>query len=145
VTVRREDLSGAALDAFRVWHNFFGLSESAALNAVVADGLVGVSEDDRLAGSFRGIFSLTESAARVAAEGRRQASELGVSRSEPDVAERRLQVAEAALAAMSDAEVDRMYAEEQQRPKFRAKTTPAKSGGAAKKSATVVSEWDRRR
>jgi hypothetical protein len=70
VTIRPDDLRGEAADAYRVWRNTFGLSESAALAAVQQDGLVQLSEHDQLARTFREVFDMSESAARVAADGR---------------------------------------------------------------------------
>jgi hypothetical protein len=139
--VRPEDLPPEARDAYKMWRSVFNLSESAALAAVCADGLVDEPESDRLAGSFANVFGLSEAAAKVAARGR-DVPVLGASRSGDDVAERRLQLAEQALAAMSDSEVNAMFVEEQKRRKAAKGASPV-SGGAAKKSATVVSERGR--
>jgi hypothetical protein len=42
-------------------------SESAAMNALVEDGVIQLCEEDQLARSFRSTFGLSESAARIAA------------------------------------------------------------------------------
>lgn len=81
--LRVEDLRGEARDAYRIWHDFFGLSEASALDLVRADGLVeesGVdgSGIDGLAGSLGNIFGLSEAAARVASRGRGSVSEVAV-------------------------------------------------------------------
>jgi hypothetical protein len=70
VTVRPEDLRGAAADAYRMWRNIFGLSEQSALAAVQQDGLLPTTEHDQLAKMFREVFGMSEGAARVAADGR---------------------------------------------------------------------------
>ena len=36
--LRVEDLRGEARDAYRIWHDFFGLSEASALDLVVRMG-----------------------------------------------------------------------------------------------------------
>jgi hypothetical protein len=139
--VRPSDLSGEAASAFRMWHDFFGLSEESAMNALRQDGLVSSSDDDGgLASSLASIFSLSEGAARVAARGRGSGATNvagGATSSNFDEVrstEVRLQRAEEALAAMSDAECDQMLAEEKRRRKAAGKAHPA-----------VVSERDRRR
>jgi hypothetical protein len=83
--LRVEDLRGEARDAYRIWHDFVGLSEASALDLVRADGLVeesgvdgsGVhgSGVDGLAGPLGNIFGLSEAAARVASRGRGSVSE----------------------------------------------------------------------
>jgi hypothetical protein len=88
VILRVEDLRGEARDAYRIWHDFFGLSEASALDLVRADGLVeesgvdgsGVhgSGVDGLAGPLGNIFGLSEAAARVASRGRGSVSEVAV-------------------------------------------------------------------
>jgi len=70
VTVRPEDLRGAAADAYRMWRDTFGLSESRALAAVQQDGLLPTTEHDQLTRTFREAFGMSEGAARVAADGR---------------------------------------------------------------------------
>ena len=138
MTLRAEDLRGEAADAFRMWHDFFGLSEESALRAVAQDGLVEESEVDGLAGSLASIFSLSEGAARVAARGRESVSGTrgwDSSRSSGDA----FAVAQEALSRMSDAECDAMLEEQQRRRKAK-KASPAQSGGSAKKQ-TTVSEW----
>jgi hypothetical protein len=130
--VRPEDLPVEAASAYRVWRNVFGLSESAALVAVQQDGLVEVSEGDRLAGSFGRIFGLSTEAARVAAEGRngplRSVSESG------PVSEW-VEKARAALSEMSDAECDAMLVEERRR-----RAAEAASGQSSGPRPAVVSE-----
>jgi hypothetical protein len=76
VILRVEDLRGEARDAYRMWHDFFGLSEASALDLVRADGLVEESGVDGLAGSLGNIFGLSEAAARVASRGRGSVSEV---------------------------------------------------------------------
>jgi hypothetical protein len=86
--LRVEDLRGEARDAYRIWHDFVGLSEASALDLVRADGLVeesgvdgsGVhgSGVDGLAGPLGNIFGLSEAAARVASRGRGSVSEVAV-------------------------------------------------------------------
>jgi hypothetical protein len=73
-----EDLRGEARDAYRMWHDFFGLSEASALDLVRADGLVEGSGVDGLAGSLGNIFGLSEGAARAASRGRGSVSEVAV-------------------------------------------------------------------
>jgi hypothetical protein len=80
VILRVEDLRGEARDTYRMWHDFFGLSEASALDLLRADGLVeesGVDGSglDGLAGSLGNIFGLSEAAARIASPGRGSVSE----------------------------------------------------------------------
>jgi hypothetical protein len=70
VTVRPEDLRGEARDAFRMWRDTFGLSEAAAMNALVEDGVITLSEDEQLARRFSKLFGLSEAEARRAVAGR---------------------------------------------------------------------------
>jgi hypothetical protein len=144
VRMRPEDLSAEAADAFRMWRNVFGLSESAALNAVQQDGLVETSEFDRTASSLANIFNLTEEQGRIAAQGRESVSEAqrswssaGTASRGGDASEARFRLAQEALSRMSDAECDQMLAEEQRRRKAAKKTTPVRSGGSR---SAVVSE-----
>jgi hypothetical protein len=53
-----------------MWRNTFGLSEAAAMNALVEDGVIKVSEHDQLARSLQETFGLSDAAAGVAARGR---------------------------------------------------------------------------
>jgi hypothetical protein len=68
--MRPSDLRGEAADAFRMWHDFFGLSEESAMNALAQDGLVPTNGSDRTVNVFRGTFGLSEEGARIAAAGR---------------------------------------------------------------------------
>jgi hypothetical protein len=70
VTLRVEDLRGEARDAFRMWRDTFGLSEPAAMNALVEDGVITLSEDEQLARRFSKLFGLSEAEARRAVAGR---------------------------------------------------------------------------
>ena len=70
MTLRVEDLRGEARDAFRMWRDTFGLSEAAAMNALVEDGVITLSEDEQLARRFSKLFGLSEAEARRAVAGR---------------------------------------------------------------------------
>ena len=70
MTVRPEDLRGEARDAFRMWRDTLGLSEAAAMNALVEDGVITLSEDEQLARRFSKLFGLSEAEARRAVAGR---------------------------------------------------------------------------
>jgi hypothetical protein len=70
MTVRPEDLRGEARDAFRMWRDTFGLSEAAAMNALVEDGVITLSEDEKFARSFQETWGLSRAAAEIAARGR---------------------------------------------------------------------------
>jgi hypothetical protein len=70
VTVKPEDLRGEARDAYRMWRDTFGLSEAAAMNALIEDGVITLSEDEKLARRFQRLFGLSEEAAKTAAVGR---------------------------------------------------------------------------
>ena len=99
--VRPEDLRGEARDAFRMWRDTFGLSEAAAMNALVEDGVITLSEDEQLARRFSKLFGLSEAEARRAVAGRdggSRSATSGVSVAElaglrPDPANTRLVVA----------------------------------------------------
>jgi hypothetical protein len=69
VTVRPDDLRGAARDSYDTWRSI-GLSESAAMNALVEDGVITLSEEERQARMFSDVFGLSEAEARRAAAGR---------------------------------------------------------------------------
>jgi hypothetical protein len=69
VTVGPNDLRGAARDSYDMWRSL-GLSESAAMNALIEDGLVELSDHDRLVRNFRSTFGLSEAQAERAARGR---------------------------------------------------------------------------
>jgi hypothetical protein len=70
VTLRVEDLRGEARDAFQMWRDTFGLSEVTAMNALVEDGVIKLSEHDQLARSLQETFGLSDAAADVAVRGR---------------------------------------------------------------------------
>jgi hypothetical protein len=133
--MRPKDLSAEAASVFKVY-TWIGCSEATALDLVRQDGLVEESEGDGLARSLGAIFSLSEDAARVAAQGRGSVSEFGRGSrdgySSGDVFDR----ARATLNEMSDAEVDSMLIEEQRRRK-NPKASPAKSVGSR---PAVISE-----
>jgi hypothetical protein len=67
--MRPDDLRGTARDSYDTWRRL-GLSESAAMNALVEDGVVQLSQHDRLVKNFRETFGLSERAAEIAAAGR---------------------------------------------------------------------------
>jgi hypothetical protein len=67
--MRPEDLPADAPAAFSVWR-WMGVSESAAMDLLHEDGLLPITEHDQLTGMFRKVFSMSEGAARVAADGR---------------------------------------------------------------------------
>ena len=48
-----------------MWRDTFGFSEQAAMNALLEDGLIQRSEDEKLARHFHDIFGLSETAAGV--------------------------------------------------------------------------------
>jgi hypothetical protein len=80
--VQPKDLSEEAASAFEVYR-WMGVSESAAMDLLRADGLVEESGVDEsgvggLAGSLGNIFGLSEAAARVASRGRGSVSEVAV-------------------------------------------------------------------
>jgi hypothetical protein len=68
--MRPEDLTGKARDAYRMWHDTFGLSEQSAMNLLAEDGLLPTSDHDRSVTMFRTTFGLSESGAEIAARGR---------------------------------------------------------------------------
>jgi hypothetical protein len=143
--MRPEDLSGEARDAYRMWHDFFGLSEESALRAVADDGLIETSEFDRAAATFSNIFGLSAAAARVAARGRMRASEgqrfWGSSAEESERGGDVFAAAQEALNRMSDSEIDAMLVEVQGRREAAKKAPP--NGAVGEKHPTVVSEWNR--
>jgi hypothetical protein len=64
--------------AFETWRAV-GLSESAAMNALIEDGVITLSEDEHLAQRFQDTFGLSEEAAQIAAAGRQGAPHSPVS------------------------------------------------------------------
>jgi hypothetical protein len=69
VSVKLEDLNAGQRRTFEMWRSV-GLSEERALDAMVEDGAVRLSDRDRAARSLRKIFGLTEGQAEVGARGR---------------------------------------------------------------------------
>jgi hypothetical protein len=134
--MRPSDLSGAARDAYDMWHGFFGLSEQAALRCLQEDGQLPTSDNDRVVHMFREAFDLSESAARVAVAGR-GVSLVSEVRQSGDAFEARLRWAQEALDSMSDREIDQMFVEEQQWRKRKKTATPAASGKSVRR---VVNE-----
>jgi hypothetical protein len=53
-----------------MWRDTFGLSEAAAMNALVEDGVITLSENEQLAWRFSKLFGLSEAEARRAVAGR---------------------------------------------------------------------------
>jgi hypothetical protein len=150
---RPEDLPAEAESVFDVYR-WMGVSESAAMDLLAQDGLVEQRGIDRAAATFGSVFGLSAEAAATAARGRMSASEAkrfwdssGGGSSNTGGSSTTCDVFEATrrtLDAMSDAEVEQMLVEEQQRRKNH-KVTPAQAGGPAKRQPTVVSEWGRRK
>jgi hypothetical protein len=64
-----DELREDARDSYDMWRRL-GLSEQAAMNALIEDGLIPLSEEDRLARNLQSIFRLNEDQARRAAAGR---------------------------------------------------------------------------
>ena len=75
MTVRADDLRGAARDSYDTWRSI-GLSEQAAMNALIEDGVITLSEDEKLARRFQRLFGLSVEAAKTAACGRDSRSAL---------------------------------------------------------------------
>jgi hypothetical protein len=83
--MRPEDLRGSARDSYHMWREL-GLSERAAMNALVEDGLVAMSAQDCLVENFKNL-GLSESEAEIAADGRHGPSRWPASTSARSVAE----------------------------------------------------------
>jgi hypothetical protein len=70
MSVKPEDLNREQRKAYDTWRSI-GLTEAAAMNALVEDGLVELSEEETLAKRFQAIFPGTsDAAAKSAARGR---------------------------------------------------------------------------
>jgi hypothetical protein len=69
VTVKPDELNPGQRRVFDTWRAV-GLSESAAMNALIEDGVITLSEDEHLARRFQDMFGLSEKAAQIAAAGR---------------------------------------------------------------------------
>jgi hypothetical protein len=69
MSVKPGDLNGEQRKAFETWRSL-GLSESAAMDCLITDGVVAVSEEEQLARSLSSTFGLSEAAAEAAARGR---------------------------------------------------------------------------
>jgi len=69
VTVKPHELDPEQRRAFDTWRAV-GLSESAAMTALIEDGVITLSEHEHLARRFQDIFGLSEEAAQIAAAGR---------------------------------------------------------------------------
>jgi hypothetical protein len=67
--IKPNDLNREQREAYDTWRAI-GLTESAALAALVDAGLIRLSEEDKLARRFQDIFGLSESAAQRAVDGR---------------------------------------------------------------------------
>jgi hypothetical protein len=67
--MRPEDLRGDARDSYEMWRRL-GLGEDAAMDALIEDGLVSLTEDEQLARTFQRLFGLSEEAAKTATGGR---------------------------------------------------------------------------
>jgi hypothetical protein len=67
--MRPDDLRGSARDSYEMWRRL-GLSEHAAMDALIEDGLMSLTDDEQLARSFQRLFGLSEEAAKTAAGGR---------------------------------------------------------------------------
>jgi hypothetical protein len=67
--MRPEDLRGSARDSYEMWRSL-GLSEQVAMDALIEDGVITLSEEERQARMFSEVFGLSESEARRAAEER---------------------------------------------------------------------------
>jgi hypothetical protein len=78
--IKKEDLNRQQREGFDLWRSF-GLSEQAALDALIEDGTVTLSPHDQLVRSFR-IIGLSEKAAETAARGR-GGSPFGIASSSP--------------------------------------------------------------
>jgi hypothetical protein len=68
--MQRDDLRGAARDAYDMWRNTFGLSEQSAMRALEQDGLITLTEDEKFAQSLQETWGLSRAAAEIAARGR---------------------------------------------------------------------------
>jgi hypothetical protein len=62
------DLNPTQRKSYDLWRDL-GLTESAAMNALVEDGVITLSEDEQLARTLRHTFGLSEQAAEIAARG----------------------------------------------------------------------------
>jgi hypothetical protein len=67
--IKPNELNPEQRRAFETWRAV-GLSESAAMNALIEDGVITLSEDEHLARRFQDMFGLSEEAAQIAAAGR---------------------------------------------------------------------------
>jgi hypothetical protein len=63
------DLNPTQRKSYDLWRDL-GLTKAAAMNALVEDGVVRLSEEEKLARRFSSIFGLSEEAAEFAARGR---------------------------------------------------------------------------
>jgi hypothetical protein len=69
--IKPSDLKGRAHQSYNTWRTL-GLTEAAALDAVIEDGLVQLDDHEKMARTLRGIFpALTESQSLAAARGGR--------------------------------------------------------------------------
>jgi hypothetical protein len=68
--MQRDDLRGAARDAYDMWRNTFGLSEQSAMRALEQDGLITLTEGEKFAQSLQETWGLSRAAAEIAARGR---------------------------------------------------------------------------
>jgi hypothetical protein len=66
---KSEELRGDARASFDMWRRL-GLSEQAAMDALIEDGVITLSEDERQARMFYKVFGLSESEAQRAVDGR---------------------------------------------------------------------------
>jgi hypothetical protein len=75
------ELSGDARRFYDTWRRI-GLSEAQAIETLRRDGLIETSDYDRTVNIFRTVFHLSESAARLASDGREAPSARSVLRGE---------------------------------------------------------------
>jgi hypothetical protein len=67
--IKPSDLNPTQRKSYDLWRDL-GLTESAAMNALVEDGVIRLSEEEKLARSFRDTWGLSEAQAEIAARGR---------------------------------------------------------------------------
>jgi len=63
------DLNPTQRKSYDLWRDL-GLTEAAAMNALVEDGVIRLSEEEKLARSFRETWGLSEAQAEIAVRGR---------------------------------------------------------------------------
>lgn len=69
MSVKPEDFTPSQREVFRTWTRI-GLTEAAAIETMINDGVITLSDHDQFARAFRKTWGLSEAGAQVAADGR---------------------------------------------------------------------------